>query len=142
MNYLELLELVKKGKNPKKVKVWGIIYEWQDADYYSYAPKNSLSRIVVNMLNMKYGLCGGCYIIAVNDILDQSEKKYLSQVIRPFKDDVKHIVKLGNIIDKEQYIDIVLKSREEINLPYFKNNYMYKNMEQDKEYTLEELGLK
>lgn len=77
-------------------------------------------------------------------ILDEKEKKYLSAVIRPFRDRVKNIMKRfsGNY----EYICIFLKHiekdfNEDICLPYFKSYTMYKGMIPDKKYTLEELGL-
>lgn len=73
------------------------------------------------------------------EILDEEEKRYLEGVIRPFKDKVECIIK--NSEDHTRaFIEIRLKS-EYICLPYFKANTMYKGMELDKVYTLEELGL-
>lgn len=72
------------------------------------------------------------------EILDDKEKEYLSYVIRPFRDRVKYIKKmLGN----DFFIKINLTNYEEIDFPYLKKDTMYKGMEIDKEYTLEELGL-
>ena len=71
-------------------------------------------------------------------ILDDKEKEYLSNVIRPFKDKVRCIVKRS--VSSEEYITIALKD-DYIYLPDFKKNTMYKNMKLAKKYTLEELGL-
>jgi len=71
-------------------------------------------------------------------ILDNKEKKYLGNLIRPFRDRVQYIVKRGS--SAKEYIVIEIKN-DNIYLPYFKKDTMYKNMELDKEYTLEELGL-
>ena len=78
-------------------------------------------------------------------ILDKEEKKYLSAVIRPFRDRVEYILK-GDRGDNRSYIIIVIKSidkdrKESICSPYFETNKMYKGMEEGKEYTLEELGI-
>lgn len=73
------------------------------------------------------------------EILDEVEKRYLRGVIRPFRDKVKYIV-LKSLCSNEAYILIKLEN-DIINLPVFEINTMYKNMEKDKEYTLEELGL-
>ena len=73
------------------------------------------------------------------DILDEKEKEYLSNVIRPFRNKVKYIQKDYGC--KTEYISIELKSNEYVNLPYFEEDTMYKNMELNKEYTLEELGI-
>ena len=81
----------------------------------------------------------------VKEILDAEEKEYLSNVIKPFKHKVKGIRKneICNSGDnqKKEYIIIYIKNDYPINLPNFKKNTMYKNMEINKAYTLEELGL-
>ncbi len=79
-------------------------------------------------------------------ILDESERKYLSGVIRPFRDRIEFIRKREmDIGDDVQYINIVYSSEydddDNFCLPYFKKGSMYKNMKLNKEYTLEELGL-
>lgn len=76
-------------------------------------------------------------------ILDDKEKEYLANVIRPFRNRIKYIVKSNCFI--KDFISIFLyndfKDIESVDFPYFKKDTMYKNMEEDKEYTLEELGL-
>ena len=73
-------------------------------------------------------------------ILDEKEKEYLGNVIRPFRDKIILISKREN--ERGQYIIINILARgEDIYLPYFKKNTMYKNMKIYKDYTLEELGL-
>lgn len=72
------------------------------------------------------------------EILDKTEKRYLANIIRPFRDRVKWIRK-SKFSDNE-YISIEVKN-ERILLPYFSKGTMYKEMEKDKEYTLKELGL-
>ena len=74
-------------------------------------------------------------------ILDDVEREYLSAVIKPFRKKVDHIVKRTST-QEEQYIRIVLCNLERMNFPYFnKNTGMYKRMEADRLYSLEELGL-
>ena len=74
------------------------------------------------------------------EILDETEKKYLLNIIKPFKSKVQYIKKcVGR--QKENYIYIDLYNDEYITLPYFEENTMYKGMEGDKKYTLKELGL-
>lgn len=72
-------------------------------------------------------------------ILDEKEKEYLCNVIRPFRNSVKCIVKYTNYVD--ECITIFFENNNPIYLPYFKANTMYKKMKVDKSYTLEELGL-
>lgn len=73
------------------------------------------------------------------EILDAKEKEYLSNVIRPFRDKVKYITKEDGC--NTEFIHIKLFDNDTTNLPYFKQNTMYKNMELSKEYTLAELGI-
>lgn len=76
------------------------------------------------------------------EILDEAEKRYLKGVIRPFKDKVEYIEKCKSVTHKDDsYICIQMKNNISTALPYFESKTMYKNMENDKEYTLEELGL-
>lgn len=78
----------------------------------------------------------------VKNILDSEEKEYLSNVIKPFRDSAINIKKFENYRDRQkEYIKIYIKNDFSINLPNFKKNTMYKNMEINKAYTLEELGL-
>lgn len=75
-------------------------------------------------------------------ILEDAEKRYLGGVIRPFKDKVMYITKRSVISDSTiEYISIQLAGDEYIWLPRFKKGTMYKGMESDHRYTLEELGL-
>lgn len=74
------------------------------------------------------------------EILDEEEKKYLSAVIRPFRNNVKYVKKRkSEWLDKE-YIMIKLED-EAIDLPYFNKGTMYKGMKLYEKYTIEELNL-
>ena len=73
----------------------------------------------------------------VPDILTDKEKAYLSAVIKPFRKKVKNIKKVNF---EQEYLRICLEN-EHISFPYFREGTMYKGMEQNREYTLEELGL-
>ena len=77
-------------------------------------------------------------------ILDEVERKYLSGVIRPFRDIVKGISKMKSVSKENmEYILITLADNEcsYMAFPYFKKEKMYKNMKLNKRYTLEELEL-
>lgn len=74
-------------------------------------------------------------------VLDDVEKEYLSAVIKPFRSRVKYIAKIISCDEFEQCIEIAFYNGYCTYLPYFKANTMYKGMEVDKEYELEELGL-
>ena len=87
---------------------------------------------------VKRPLCKAIYK-RKESILDDKEKEYLSNVIKPFRDRIKRIVKLP-ICEEKEFISINLKDDTSY-LPNFKKDTMYKNMKLEKYYTLEELGL-
>ena len=72
-------------------------------------------------------------------LLDDAEKRYLRGVIKPFRNDVLGIKKKECAID--ECIAIVMKDYEIIYLPLFKEGTMYKGMEENRRYTIKELGL-
>nr|DAR79569.1 MAG TPA: hypothetical protein [Caudoviricetes sp.] len=78
----------------------------------------------------------------VPDILTDKEKAYLSAVIKPFRKDVEWIEKIKHYDGGNEFIHITVKRNEDCcELPTFKKGTMYKGMEANKVYTLEELGL-
>ncbi len=74
------------------------------------------------------------------EILDEAEKKYLADVVRPFKSKVKYIHKLASAYGNKEFINIQLRD-DNFTLPYFKKGTMYKEMQTGILYTLEKLGL-
>lgn len=78
------------------------------------------------------------WLLSEYQILDDEEKRYLRGVIRPFKNEVLSIRKLSAV---SEWIVIEMKSHQETNLPKFKKGTMYQGMEENKKYTIEELGL-
>lgn len=81
-------------------------------------------------------------------ILNDAEKKYLSAVIKPFRDKVNYICKLNYHnnpevdVYKAQHIVIGLNDNSpEVVLPLFKAGTMYKGMVAGHVYILEDLGL-
>ena len=75
------------------------------------------------------------------EILDETEKRYLRGVIRPFRSKVLQIAKKYDHFTELEYIRIIIKDDVSLEFPSFSKNTMYKSMELDKKYTLEELGL-
>lgn len=82
---------------------------------------------------------------AKKEILDDAEKRYLKQVIRPYN----KVISLQKYAPSNIKLAIIKITVSKIgggiwtiDLPPFEKNTMYKNMEDNKEYTLEELGLK
>lgn len=84
-------------------------------------------------------------VIEVHDILIEKERRYLSNIIRPFRDRVIYIKKVKSGYNGAYFISIHTKSKyipegESLCFPFFKNE-MYVGMKENEEYTLEELGL-
>ena len=79
--------------------------------------------------------------IVEKEILDDVEKEYLKNVIKPFRNRTTSIGKGSVLYEEKEFIYIETKEDADIILPYFKKNTMYKGMEAGKRYTLEELGL-
>lgn len=78
---------------------------------------------------------------AKEEILDEAEKRYLRGVIRPFREKVRDIEIIQDKSMSREFITIRFKDDGDLDFPYFQINTMYKGMEKDKKYTLEELGL-
>ena len=87
-------------------------------------------------------------------ILDDVEKEYLGNIIKPFRNRILYIAKSETVKTYDnpnpkiyECIYIMYKDSTKKRNPYymgfpcFEKGTMYKGMELDKEYTLEELGL-
>lgn len=111
-----------------------------------------LYQYVYNIRSGKYAkdccnVCDRCYDDCIRwlaeefkePVLDEVERKYLSDVIKPFVHNVTYIVK--RLSGNGYYIAIIVNKFDVMNLPYFPNNTMYKGMKVDRRYTLKELGL-
>ena len=78
----------------------------------------------------------------VPDILTEKEKAYLSAVIKPFRKNIECIEKIKTYYGEKEYIYITMKKNYDFcELPVFEKGKMYKGMETDKAYTVEEVGL-
>ena len=102
-----------------------------------YNPYDKDNYLLAELLLGKYEI-----IKLPKPILDDEEKKYLSRVIRPWRDKVEYIRKI-NFDDEDEFIVIIYRERESkaMPLPCFKKGTMYKGMEYGKQYSLEELEL-
>ena len=97
------------------------------------------AALLNSLLNGKYKV-----VKIPRPILTEEEKEYLSYVTRPFKDKVESIHKGRKYFygTDSECIEIKFYDCGAIMcFPPFKQNSMYKGMEIDKEYTMEELGL-
>ena len=94
-------------------------------------------QLLTKLLNGNYKV-----IKLSKPIIDEKEKEYLSAVIRPFRDKIKSICKSSfHMDDIWEWIQISFISDEFMYFPYFKKGTMYKGMEPNKEYSLEDLDL-
>lgn len=75
------------------------------------------------------------------EILDNTEKRYLKNIIRPFRDKVEYITKTVNVSGEYEHINIIFKRDTGLVFPNFEKGIMYKGMEIGKQYTLLELGI-
>lgn len=75
------------------------------------------------------------------EILDEAEKRYLRNIVRPFRDKVDCIIKNRYKTKNLEYIVITIKGDVDLEFPYFKEGTMYRGMKLNTGYTLEELEL-
>lgn len=76
-------------------------------------------------------------------VLDNSEREYLRVVLRPFKKEIKCVVKYEScsfVVNPYEYLIVKMKIFD-MEFPPFPKGTMYQGMEKCKEYTLDELGL-
>lgn len=82
------------------------------------------------------------WLNAEHPLLDDTEKRYLKNIIKPFREQVCWIKKKEVIsISEEERIEIFVNGDDDICLPSFEKGEMYIGMKRDKLYTVEELGL-
>ena len=130
----------------KEFKIKGVSerYKFTEIGLKYFSTKEKGWFLTNNILNLL--LTGELTINKIpKTILDEKEKEYLSAVIKPFR---KHIITIRKIeYYKYEYIEIVIyrtdegPSGEVFSFPYFNKGEMYKGMEINKEYALDELGL-
>lgn len=122
---------IKGNDNKFKITNRGMCYSFRSTDMW--AP---VSWVLCDILNGKLE-------IVKKPILDETEKRYLSNVIKPFRNKIEYIAKYTD--EDEEYISLIYRDlsdrKIEIAFPSFKKGTMYKGMELDKEYSLEDLGL-
>ena len=74
-------------------------------------------------------------------VLTDEEKEYLSYVIKPFREDVLNISKFKSKVIKNKEVIGFETPNGFMIFPPFEKDKMYKNMELNKAYTLDDLGL-
>ena len=121
----------------EEFRIDGLSYKYKLSNYGLMCWSNNLQRWYITSIIGEL-LTGEKQIIKLpKPILDDVEKEYLSSVIKPFRDRVSSISKDGPL----EYITISLDGDDFAILPNFEEGTMYKGMETNRRYTLEELGL-
>ena len=139
MTFEEALQAIKEGKKVGNKGWSSSVYLKKYFDRVVNQDGKTMNLTITSMLSDDWEEYKG-------PVLVEEEKEYLSAVIKPFRDRVVYIrkVEAGKC---NWFISIKVKrydeedSNEYIDLPYFRENTMYKNMLINREYTLEELGL-
>ena len=129
-------EFTIKGVNSSyrfKLTAIGLMSSWKNSS------KWNSSGLLEDFLTGNYQISK-----VVNSVLDAAEKRYLINIIKPFKDQVIAIAKRS--ANYGEFIDIMIDEGDigdcgNIYLPYFKPDSMYKGMKVNREYTLEQLDL-
>ena len=75
-------------------------------------------------------------------LLTDEERDYLKSVLKPFRNEVYCVFKSTSLINKQGEYICAYVGQDVFVSPQFKKGTKYKNMELDKKYTLEELGIK
>ncbi len=138
MTTKELFENLLAGKKMK-------LKEWCIENHYIFLDSNG--RLIENgyganpFPKLSLEVCEETWQEYKEEILDKEEKAYLSAVIKPFRNRIKYISKTDKYTHDEENIFITIENSDSIWFPYFKKGTMYKGMELNKKYTLEELGL-
>lgn len=141
MNFFDAMKELEKGNKVRNTKWKDAIYLYEDNEDICFSDACVVKYLDITDLNY------GTWELYKEPILTKEEKEYLSNVIKPFKNRVRYIIKYTNLSGlNEEYIQIVVKSydgelNEDINLPLFVESSMYKNMKKVHRYSLKELGL-
>ena len=96
----------------------------------------------VDSISIMTVLEGRAKIIKIpKSILNEKEKEYLSYVIKPFREDVLKISKFKSKVLKNKEVIGFETPNGFMIFPPFEKDKMYKNMELNMAYTLDDLGL-
>lgn len=144
MTFYEALKALNEGKKIRKKWWYAGDYIWLDKDNI-LKDKNGSKTYSSLRFDFK---TNNEWEIYEEPILDDVEKEYLGNILRPFRHRVKYIKKLEAYCGRNDrveniFIRLCVKDGHEdfFSLPYFPKGSMYKGMKTEKQYTLKELGL-
>lgn len=156
ISYGDLLNLMAEGKAPETVRFWGATFTAYRVnggivDYICNPSKGERTSTSVGRL-LSTKISESLYMmdhakqrnIRIEEpLLDEAEKKYLEEALRPFKKTVLRISKFTD--DRKEWITVTFSSKHEgcerMRFPSFEHYQMYKNMVVGRQYTPHELGL-
>lgn len=137
MNFFDAMKELEKGNKVRNAGWKDAIYLYKENEKIFFSEACFLKSI--NMYDLNYE----AWELYKEPILDKTEKEYILNIIKPFKNKVCHITKYKAL--KEEFIQIGVKSYnnqyQDIILPTFVKGSMYKNMKLCHKYSLKELGL-
>lgn len=144
LTYLDLLELVKIGKQPKRVKYCEKVYEWsEDDNSYIDIGLEGFNKFLDFKVAQELTMESACNVRNIEvlpkrlrRILDTVERKYLQKALVPLKVEAVKNVKIS---DQLSFIRFKLHNGTIFDLPAFKTGTMYAGMVPDKWYDLEYL---
>ena len=134
MNFFEAMKELEKGNKVRCSNWKDEIYLYKENQKICFSDASIVKYLDTTDLNHE------TWELYKESILDKTEKKYLLNIIKPFKNKVCYIAKYKAC--KEEYIQICVKSYNRyIKLPTFVRGSMYKNMKLGYAYSLKALGL-
>lgn len=154
MKELTLEEAIEALKQGKKIKTKGdktpfyldktgrFCYDSKE-DGLHYVDFSGLCNCISDFEKI---LNGKHFLLVEEDILDKEEREYLGNIVRPFKGKRKSIrLEKKTICGRLSHILIYVPKEDEdadiIEFPAFNSDNMYRGMESNRQYSLEELGL-
>ena len=138
MNYMKVVAQMLGVELDEEFMVKGVCYKFTEKCLMGLNPASGwylAPQTLYNILNGTFKL-----VKLPKPILDKKEKEYLSYVIRPFRDKIQYLYKTKN--DDSEYIEFKFNDAYDFMcFPNFEKGTMYKGMEANRKYSLEELGL-
>lgn len=138
MNHMEKVAQMLGVELDEEFMVKGVCYKFTEKCLMGLNPASGwylAPQTLYNILNGTFKL-----VKLPKPILDKKEKEYLSYVIRPFRDNIKCLYKKKH--DDSEFIEFKFNDGYEfMRFPNFEKGTMYKGMEANRKYSLEELGL-
>ena len=141
----EFIKEMRNGNCPKRIKVIDQCGKKWNLQWANIPKAYVITDDFYKQANIVFGASlADTYVEYYEEILDEAEKKYLSNVIKPFRNKVKFI-RTARWVDYDRYIEIIVNidsgSAWQCSLPLFNEKSMYTGMEVEKCYSLEELGI-